>query len=267
MAFGQTDVSQRSYDRFRTGANTSETILTPANVKSTANQFHKRFLMKVDGKIEGSPLYAAAVSIAGGLHNVLYVATMHNTVFAFDADTGAQLATRSVDPPVTGQDINTIKPATIHQEWGIASTSVIDRSSGTLYLVRWGYESDFSGPTFRLFGLDMTDLSKEKFTSKIIDSYNVNGRGFDRFRQLQRAALTLTVKADGSKGVVIAFAGQEGEGAAPGWVVVFDTAKLGGTETPRDGAAILPIALVREEAPASGWRTRPLLSMRMAIFS
>lgn len=47
--------------------------------------------MKVDGKIEGSPLYASAVAIAGGIHNVLYVATMHNTVFAFDADTGAQL--------------------------------------------------------------------------------------------------------------------------------------------------------------------------------
>jgi hypothetical protein len=46
----------------------------PANVKSTANLFHKQFVMKVDGKIEGSPLYASAVAIAGGIHNVLYVA-------------------------------------------------------------------------------------------------------------------------------------------------------------------------------------------------
>jgi len=60
----------------------------PANVKSTANLFHKQFVMKVDGKIEGSPLYASAVAIAGGIHNVLYGATVHNTVFAFDADTG-----------------------------------------------------------------------------------------------------------------------------------------------------------------------------------
>ena len=121
-AFGQTDVSQRGYDRFRTGVNSSETVLKPANVASTANQFHKRFLMKVDGKIEGSPLYAAGVTVAGGLHNVIYVATMHNTVFAFDADTGAQLSTRQVDAPVTGYDIGTIKPATIHHEWGVVST-------------------------------------------------------------------------------------------------------------------------------------------------
>ena len=231
-ALAQTDVSQRGYDRFRTGANTSETILNPDIVKSAANQFHKRFVMKVDGKIESSPLFAAGVTIAGGLHNVIYVATMHNTVFAFDADTGAQLATRSVDAPVTGQDVGTLKPATIHKEFGIVSTPVIDRSTGTIYLVRWGYESDTSGPTFRLFGLDMTDLSQEKFASRVIDSYNAGGRGFDRYRQIQRAALTLTVKPDGSKGIVIAFAGGEGEGSVPGWVVVFDAAKLTASEGP-----------------------------------
>src|SRR5580704_10800136 len=220
-AFGQTDVSQRSYDRFRTAVNSSETVLKPGNVASTANQFHKRFVMKVDGKIEGSPLYAAGVTVAGGVHNVIYVATMHNTVFAFDADTGAQLSTRQVDAPVTGYDVGTVKPATIHREWGIVSTPAIDRSTGTIYLVRWGYENGTSGPTFRLFGLDMTDLTTEKFSSKIIDSYNVGGRGFDRYRQIQRAALTLAVKPDGSKAVVIAFAGQENEGGAAGWVVAF----------------------------------------------
>jgi outer membrane protein assembly factor BamB len=231
-AFGQSDVLERSYDRFRTGVNTSETVLKPANVSSTANQFHKRFVMKVDGKVEGSPLYAGGVMIAGGLHNVLYVATMHNTVFAFDGDTGAQLSTRQVDTPVTGYDIGTVKPATIHREWGIASAPVIDRSTGTIYLVRWGYENGTSGPTFRLFGLDMTDLTKEKFLSKSIDSYNVGGRGFDRYRQIQRAGLTLAAKPDGSKAIVIAFTGQENVGGSAGWVVAFDTAKLSGTEAP-----------------------------------
>ena len=52
------DVLERSYNAFRTGAVTSETVLTPANVVSSANQFHRRFVMSVDGKIEGSPLYA-----------------------------------------------------------------------------------------------------------------------------------------------------------------------------------------------------------------
>src|ERR1700723_2503683 len=84
---GQVNVLERGYNKFRTGANTAETVLTPANVRSSANKFHKQFVMRVDGKIEGSPLYASNVQIAGGTHNVIYVGTMHNTVFAFDADT------------------------------------------------------------------------------------------------------------------------------------------------------------------------------------
>jgi hypothetical protein len=220
------DVLERSYNPARTGANTVETILTPDNVRSSANQFHKRFVMSVDGKIEGSPLYASGVNIAGGTHNVLYVATMHNTVFAFDADTGTQLSARWLGNPVTGDDLHNLKPTTIHQEWGIASTPVIDRVTGTLYVVRWGYENGVSGPTFRLFGLDMSNLSNEKFGSVQIDGYNVGTTQFNRYRQMQRAALALTKKPTGEQAVVIAFGGGEGQGSPSGWVVAFDTAKL-----------------------------------------
>ena len=145
------NVLERGYNKFRTGANPAETILTPANVQSSANQFHKQFVMKVDGKIEGSPLYASGISIAGGTHNVVYVATMHNTVFALDADTGAQLSARWLGNPVTGGDLHNLKPASIHSEWGIASTPVIDSASGTLYVVRWGYEDGINGPTLPPF--------------------------------------------------------------------------------------------------------------------
>jgi hypothetical protein len=218
---------ERSYNRFRTGANTGETILTPANVRSSANRFHRQFVMKVDGKIEGSPLYASAISIAGGTHNVVYVATMHNTVFAFDADTGAQLSARWLGNPATGNDIDTLKgKSTIHTEWGIAGTPIIDRATGTLYVVRWGYENNTFGPTYRLFGLDISNLAIDKFPSVRIDSYDAGGKGFDRFRQVQRAGLALTTKPNGVKGVVVAFAGGEGSGGASGWVVAFDTAKL-----------------------------------------
>ena len=74
LALGPVNEQERSYNKYRTGADTAETVLTPANVESTANLFHKHFVMRVDGKIEGSPLYASAVAIAGGIHNVLYVA-------------------------------------------------------------------------------------------------------------------------------------------------------------------------------------------------
>jgi outer membrane protein assembly factor BamB len=239
-ALGAANVYERSYDRFRTGANTAETTLTPANVSAGANRFHKRFAMKVDGKIEGSPLYASGVGIAGGTHNVVYVATMHNTVYAFDADTGAQLSARWLGTPVTGQDLHALKPYTIHNEWGIAGTPVIDPATKTLYVVRWGYENGISGPTYRLFGLDMTDLSKEKFKSVLIDGYNLNGTGFNRYLQMQRAGLALAAKPGGAKAVVIAFGGGEGQGTPAGWVVAFDTAKL-----------------VQGNAPANVWCASP----------
>src|SRR5271163_2258281 len=220
------NVPERSYNPNRTGANTAESILTPANVSSRANQFHKQFVMRVDGKIEGSPLYASGVSISGGTHNVIYVATMHNTVFAFDADDGIQLSAQWLGTPITGVDLHHLKPTTIHTEWGILSTPVIDLKTGTLYVVRWGYESGTSGPTFRLFGLDMTNLTNDKFASVLIDGFNVGGSGFNRYLQLQRAGLTLAAKPGGPQALVIAFGGGEGAGAAPGWVVAYDTAKL-----------------------------------------
>ncbi len=126
--------------------------------------------MSVDGKIESSPLYASGINIAGGTHNVVYVATMHNTVFAFDADSGAQLSARWLGTPVTGADLHALKPMTIHSEWGIAGTPVIDRATGTLYVVRWGYENGVSGPTFRLFGLDISNLG-----NYMVDKANMVG--------------------------------------------------------------------------------------------
>src|SRR5262245_40406220 len=226
------DVLERSENPLRTGANTGETILTPANVRSSANQFHRRFVMRVDGKIEGSPLYAAGVSIAGATHDVVYVATMHNTVYAFDADGGQQLSARWLGNPATGQDLRNLRPHTIHDEWGIASTPVIDRATNTLYVVRWGYENGTDGPTFRLFGLDITDLSRDKFASVAIDHYNVGGTGFNRYFQMQRAGLALAVKPNGAKAVVVAFGEGEGNGRRSGSVVTFDTAKLAnGTTT------------------------------------
>jgi hypothetical protein len=73
------------YDTMRSGANTNETVLTPANVNSTKFGLRGRFT--VDGKVDGQPLYLSNVSIPGvGTKNVLYVVTEHDSVFAFDAE-------------------------------------------------------------------------------------------------------------------------------------------------------------------------------------
>jgi hypothetical protein len=188
--------------------------------------------MNVDGKIEGSPLYASNINIAGGTHNVVYVATMHNTVYAFDADTGAQISARWLGNPVTGNDLHALKPSTIHTEWGVASTPVIDLATGTLYVVRWGFENGINGPTFRLFGLNVSDLSNDKFNSVLMDGYHMGETSFNRSRQMQRAGLALVTKPTGAKAVVVAFGGGEGQGSPAGWVVAFDTSKLAsGDET------------------------------------
>ena len=77
------------YDNSRTGLNPNETILTLANVNSST--FGKLNLLSVDGKVDAEPLYLSAVTISGQTHNVLYVVTEHDSIYAFDADSGTQL--------------------------------------------------------------------------------------------------------------------------------------------------------------------------------
>ncbi len=150
------DVLTYHNDNARTGQNLNETILTPANVNST--QFGKLFQLSVDGKVDAEPLYASSVAIPGqGTHNVLYVETEHDSVYAFDADDGAQLWHVSVIG--SGETTSDNRGCTqVTPEIGITSTPVIDRSSGpngTIYVAGMTKDST-SAYHQRLHALDLT---------------------------------------------------------------------------------------------------------------
>ena len=132
------------YDNSRTGQNINETVLTPANVNT--NAFGKLFTYPVDGQIYAEPLFVPGVIILGqGTRNVVFVATQHDSVYAFDADnnggpTGGllwhvSLGTSAATP---NNDFgNRYGPYhDIDPEVGITSTPVIDLTSGTMYTAR-----------------------------------------------------------------------------------------------------------------------------------
>jgi hypothetical protein len=149
------DVLTYHNDNARTGQNSNEAILTHANVN--ASEFGLLRVLAADGKVDAQPLYAAGVSISGmGLHNVLFVATEHDTVYAFDAETGTLLWTVSLlgtgETPSDDRGCSQVTP-----EIGITSTPVIDRNlgpNGTIFLVAMSKNS--SGQYFqRLHALDL----------------------------------------------------------------------------------------------------------------
>src|ERR1035437_6670832 len=141
LARSQAQVIVLTYhnDNSRTGANTNETILTPANVSS--NIFKRLFVRGVDGYVYAQPLVAAGVNIARvGSRNVVYVATEHDSLYAFDADTGRRYW-RTKLLPRRGKTVASIKDANctdLIPEIGVTSTPVIDPATSNIYVVEKG---------------------------------------------------------------------------------------------------------------------------------
>ena len=151
------DVITYHYDNGRSGQNLNETVLTPANVKSTT--FGKLGEFSVDGLVDAQPLYLSQVNIAGATKNVLYVATEHGSVYAFDADSinGTTTAflwkTSTLGAGETTSDNRGC--GQVSPEIGITSTPVIDRTRNAIYVV--AMSKDSSGNYFqRLHALNLS---------------------------------------------------------------------------------------------------------------
>lgn len=220
------NVLTHHYDIARTGQNVKETTLAPANV--TPDTFGKLFSYPVDGYVYASPLLLTNVLVPNrGLKNVVYVATEHNSVYAFNADSYDPLPLWQVNlaPPITS---DTVGCGDLVPEIGITATPVIDTKTGTLYVIT---KSDENNQAFlKLHALDVK-TGAEKFGGPVVIQGSVPGNGdgtdgnghipFDPLRQNTRPALLL------SNGILyIASASHCDIDYYHGWVFAYDPKTL-----------------------------------------
>ncbi|MGB8538124.1 MAG: chitobiase/beta-hexosaminidase C-terminal domain-containing protein, partial [Acidobacteriaceae bacterium] len=237
--FGQApNVLTWRYDNTHQGQNTQESILTPANVN--ANTFGKLFSQTVDGQVYAQPLYVGNLTLPNQTtHNVIFIATEHDSVYAFDADNNggtnsgplwqaSMISTAhgaaSGATTVPAADVST---QDLHPEIGISSTPVIDISTGTIFVVAKSKENG----TYvqRLHALSILDGS-ERSGSPVSISASVPGSGsgssggtlsLSTLWQHNRPALGLF-----SGNIYIAFGSHGDNGPWHGWVLVYNETTL-----------------------------------------
>ncbi len=231
QAEAQVQVTTQHYDNARTGQNLLEGVLTPSNVK--VQTFGKLWTYSVDGYVFAQPLYVPNVAIPGhGVHNVLYVVTEHDSVYALDADSlGGEKTTplwqTSFINPANGittlshdYDVNC---DAIQPEIGITSTPVIDLSTNTIYVLAATKEN---GVFFnRLHALDIT-TGAEKFGGPVAIQASFPGTGdgssggmltFNPVQHLSRTGLLLS-----NGDIHLAWASNCDNSPFHGWVMAYD---------------------------------------------
>ncbi len=233
------------------GQNLAETTLNPTNVKTGFGQLHN---VGVDGQVYAQPLFVQNVAVAGqGTHNVVYVATEHDSLYAIDSVSGAVLWKKSF---LTSSSVTTVpggdtESTDLTPEVGITSTPVIDASTNTLYLV--AKTKEHVGSNFhyiqRIHAIDITSGAEKlggptviadticnnptagnSSTYTYVSGPSVTGTGagsingrvtYNALRQHQRMALTL---ANGT--IYVASASHGDNGPYHGWILGYSAANL-----------------------------------------
>ncbi|MGC1615367.1 MAG: hypothetical protein WA736_11830 [Candidatus Acidiferrum sp.] len=229
-------VATSQYDNARTGATLVETKLTPQNVN--VNQFGKVGVFQVDGAVYAQPLFIPSMEIPGkGKHNVLFIATEHDSVYAFDADHPNapplwQVSLLSKKQGTTPVSDRAAQCPFIRPEIGITSTPVIDLRTGTLYVLARTMIEHWIGDTEyfqHLHALAIT-TGQEKFGGPRLITASVPGRGeggtngqvrFDPLRENPRASLLLANNA-----LYLSWASSCDVPTYHGWFMAYDSATL-----------------------------------------
>jgi hypothetical protein len=216
-------VLTQRYDNARDGQNLQEYALSSA-VLSTAGAFGRVFTCAItDGPVYAQPLYVANLAIAGGTHNVVFVATQHNTVYAFDADASPCTTYWKVSLDVSGSaptpNSGNQGDSDINGPYGIFGTPVIDLAAGVLYAVASTLDN---GSTFnyRLHALSLA-AGAEQPASPVVISASVPAVTFDPSVHMQRPALLLS----GST-VYVAFGSYGDTNTYFGWLIGYDKSAL-----------------------------------------
>ncbi|HEY2685491.1 MAG TPA: PQQ-binding-like beta-propeller repeat protein [Steroidobacteraceae bacterium] len=221
------DATTYKYDVSRSGANLAETHLTLTNVNSKTFGLLRN--LRVDGKVDAQPLYVSHLAVLGGTHNVVFVATEHDSVYAFDADSGSNLwqvsLLKSGESTSDDHGCSQVTP-----EIGITSTPVIDKSAGThgtLFVV--GMSKDSGGSYHqRLHALDLATgaelLSGPVDVSGSVSTQGGGSNSFSAGQYEERAALLLSGGT-----VYLSFTSHCDSPPYSGWVMAYGESSLAQT--------------------------------------
>jgi len=212
VVLGSVGLYTQHNNNSRTGANLSETVLTPANVNS--RQFGLLFRQVVDDQVFAQPLYVPNLALGGARHNIVIVATVANTLYAFDADHAAAPYWKVNLGPPGSVEQHHFWCSDILGNMGIIGTPVIDPATQTLYVVALTHEG--GGFVQRLHALDIASGAERPHSPVVITADN-----FDPIMENQRPALVL-----GNGSVYVGYSSHCDVGPYHGFLFRFDPQTL-----------------------------------------